>query len=350
MASWLAGRERVAGDARPSRRWPARPRHHWPVRRPPRRRAGRWPGRAARSTRPARPDRRRGGGDGLQQRLGGRGCSRSARGQAAADRDERGEGGVRSPPASRCRARPASGRGHGEPTRIGDDQLVALEAQQAVGDEVGEQPVHGLARAADHPGQLGLGERPGQADLAAAAAPPDRRPGSPAARATSRRRWRASRPGRSRKWRSSTWAVSRRISAASDASSAWRRGGCSSTRRSNASRRRTSVGHRVDGDGRRRAWRAVEQGELAEEPAGPDRRQDGRLGAVVGGQGDLDLALGHDEQGIAGVAGVEHGLAPPEAARAEGRRRPGPGTRRRARRTGGRHAARRSPRLPRGRR
>ncbi len=33
-------------------------------------------------------------------------------------------------------------------------------------DEIGQEPVDRLARAADHPGQLGLGERPGQASLA----------------------------------------------------------------------------------------------------------------------------------------------------------------------------------------
>jgi len=50
----------------------------------------------------------------------------------------------------------------------------------------------------------------------------------------------ASRPGRSRKWRSSTWPVSRRISVASEASSARRRLGSVSIRSRNAPRELSS--------------------------------------------------------------------------------------------------------------
>ena len=47
---------------------------------------------------------------------------------------------------------------------VGDDQLLVLEAQDAVVDELGQQPVHALPRTADHRRQVGLGVGPVQLD------------------------------------------------------------------------------------------------------------------------------------------------------------------------------------------
>ena len=44
---------------------------------------------------------------------------------------------------------------------------------------------------------------------------------------------------------------------------------------------------RVQGDRRRRPWGAIEQRQLAEEAARADRRQDGRLGPLIGRDRDL---------------------------------------------------------------
>jgi len=70
---------------------------------------------------------------------------------------------------------------------------------------------------------------------------------------------------------------------------------------------------RLDRHRRRRAWGAVEQGELAEEVTGSKRRED-RFVAGVGGERDLDRAGHHDEQRVTRVADMEHGLAAAEPA------------------------------------
>ena len=92
----------------------------------------------------------------------------------------------------------------------------------------------------------------------------------------------------------------------------------SSTRRSKASRRRTSVSTRSTATAVADLARAVEQRELAEEPARSDDGQDRRLAAVLGRDQDLDRPARHDEQGVAGIAAVEDRLATPEATRAQG--------------------------------
>ncbi len=81
--------------------------------------------------------------------------------------------------------------------------------------------------------------------------------------------------------------------------------------------------HGLEGDRRRRSRSPIEQRELAEEPARADRRQDRGLGAVIGGQGDLDLAVGDDEQRVARVTGMEDRLVAPEASWPQGRRHEG---------------------------
>ena len=75
---------------------------------------------------------------------------------------------------------------------------------------------------------------------------------------------------------------------------------------------RKDVGlRRLDGDRGRGARRSVEQGELAEEVARTERRED-RLVARIGGQGDLDGTRHHDEQRVARVAEVEDRLVAPK--------------------------------------
>ena len=76
---------------------------------------------------------------------------------------------------------------------------------------------------------------------------------------------------------------------------------------------------RLERDGGRRARGTVEQRQLSEEPAGPDGREDGGLGAVVGRDRGLDRALRHQEQRVSGISSMEDRLALAEATRAKGR-------------------------------
>ena len=330
---------RSAGPGR-RRRWPAagRSRRHSrrcprsrsmpspttspsPGRRPRRRRAGPWPGRAGRSTTPARRARSPPSATTrVQQRLGRAGAARrSAASRRRRDRDERGEGGgavaagssAPSPPRRRSR------RAARQAARVGDDQVVALEAQQARprrSRRAAGSP-SGASRRSCPPAPPGCTARAGGSRPAAGRRSSS---GSPLCRASSRRRCRARRPGRSRKWRSSTWAVSRRISAASAARSARRRAGCSSTRRSNASRRRTWVSTASMATAVAERGAPSSRASSPKNPPGPMVVRMAGSEPSSGGQGDLDLALGDDEQGVARVAGMEDGLAPPEASRAEG--------------------------------
>ncbi len=68
-------------------------------------------------------------------------------------------------------------------------------------------------------------------------------------------------------------------------------------------------GDRVERHGGGRPARTVEQGQFAKEATGADRREDGRLRAVIGRERDLDQTGRDDEQGIAGIAGVKDRLA-----------------------------------------
>ena len=72
---------------------------------------------------------------------------------------------------------------------------------------------------------------------------------------------------------------------------------------------------RLECDRGRRPGGPVEQGQLTEERAGVDRRDD-RLVTLLGRQADLDRAGRDDEQRVAGVALVEEHLAAPEPAAA----------------------------------
>ncbi len=352
VAGALGGRGPVeAGIGWPRRRWPAagpwsrrsprcRPRRRWSgrsrpgpaVRRRRRRSGGRatgswtaieaaWASRmvtaasatAVRTGRPATGSRR------------GAAASRRPTAASAATAAVDGPGRPGIPAAVRRRAVRLARRAHRRAAAAsraasGMTSTSPSKRSRPLGHEVGEQAVHRLARAADHARQLGLGVGPGQAMLARR-----RSSSGPASGAMTRSRWRARRPGRSRKWRSSTWAVRRRISPARVASSARRSSGSVSSSRSKASRRSTLRLDRVEGHGGRRARGAVEQGQLAEEAARADRRQDGRLGAVVRGDGDLDRAAGHEVQGVARVTGMEDGLATPEAPWSEAPRRPSAG-------------------------
>src|SRR5450755_2857823 len=49
--------------------------------------------------------------------------------------------------------------------QVGDQELLALEPDQAPGDEVLEEPVHGLTGAPDHARKIGLGVRPFEGDI-----------------------------------------------------------------------------------------------------------------------------------------------------------------------------------------
>ena len=69
---------------------------------------------------------------------------------------------------------------------------------------------------------------------------------------------------------------------------------------------------RLDRDRRRRARRPVEQCQLAEDVAGPERRED-RLVAGVARQHDLDRPRHDDEQRVARVAEMEDDLAASES-------------------------------------
>ena len=66
--------------------------------------------------------------------------------------------------------------------------------------------------------------------------------------------------------------------------------------------------------GGRGAWRAIEEGQLAEDVTVVERRQDGLLAGFRRDR-DLHLAGDDDEQGVTRVAGVEDDLAAPEASR-----------------------------------
>ncbi len=108
--------------------------------------------------------------------------------------------------------------------------------------------------------------------------------------------------------------VSRRSSPASEARSASRTAGSVAISSRNVLARQDDRLGRDERGRARRARRAVEQRDLAEDVAGPERRQD-RLVAGLGRQRDLDLARHDDEQRVARIAGVEDDLAAPEAAR-----------------------------------
>ena len=75
-------------------------------------------------------------------------------------------------------------------------------------------------------------------------------------------------------------------------------------------------GGRVERDGGRGAWRAVQQCELTEEVTRPERRDD-RLLAFGGREDDLHRAARDDMERVAGIALVEDRLALAEAASAE---------------------------------
>src|SRR4029078_10575316 len=62
--------------------------------------------------------------------------------------------------------RPSPVHGLRKPGRIGDAQVVPLEPQETLRDKVSQQPVHGLARATDHAGELTLRIRPRLTHLA----------------------------------------------------------------------------------------------------------------------------------------------------------------------------------------
>ncbi len=269
-----------------------------------------------------------GGGDPAGERAQGEHC-----GFGGALARVRGPGRVRGRIAVGHRRAASASRAASGMTRV-----VAVEAQQTLFDEVREQPVHRLARATDHAGQLGLGVRPRQAVLAGrrsgVVGPVDLgRPvldrtqqvaGQPARQveevevldlggqpADLGRERRQQRPAELR------LLVDQAIE------------------RIPAQHARLDT---VQRDRRGRARRTVEQRQLAEEPARPDRGQDRRLGAVVRGKGDLHEAGGDDEQGVARVAAVEDDLAAAESTRAQGRPRRGRWTRRRGRRRDGRPA------------
>ncbi len=189
-----------------------------------------------------------------------------------------------------------------------------LDPDEPVVDELPEELVHALTGRPDHRRQVALGVRPVEPDR------PVRSPARPAPLA-SRSRRAAIRPVMSRKWSSSTWSVSRRSSPARAARRASRRGRLGVDQEAEPIARQDQRLGRLERDRGGRAGRAVEEGQLAEEVAGPHRRQD-RLVALLGGQHDLHGAGGDDEQRVARVALVEQDLAASEPAGPETGREP----------------------------
>ncbi len=201
--------------------------------------------------------------------------------------------------------RPASGMTSSSPSN----------RSEALGHEVGQEPVHRLARAADHPGQLALGVWPRKTVLAdeqvgvgrVAAARERQRPQDVPSEPTGQvqemevldlRREPADLAGQGDQDRvaEDRLVVDERVERVTP----------------------QDVGLAgVERDRRRRARRPVEQRQHPEETARPDRREDGRLRSVVRRDRDLDRAVGHDEQRVARVAGVEDRLALAEPARPE---------------------------------
>ena len=74
---------------------------------------------------------------------------------------------------------------------------------------------------------------------------------------------------------------------------------------------------RLDSHDRRRVRCPVEDGQLPEELARAEDRDDRGLGALVGWQDHLDGSARHDEQGVAGVALVKDRLGLAKAPEAE---------------------------------
>ena len=97
---------------------------------------------------------------------------------------------------------------------------------------------------------------------------------------------------------------------------------------------------RPEGGRGRRPRSSVEEGELAEEPARSDRRQDRRLRPVLGRHGDLDRAIRDDVQRITRVVLVEDDFAALVPPRAQRRREQVQRRRRRGQRTAGRQPER----------
>ena len=173
---------------------------------------------------------------------------------------------------------------------------------QARIDQLAEQLVDALARAADHRGEVGLGVGPVEAR-------PRRTPGIGVAREPARRI--ARRPARSRKWSSSTWPVTRRSSPGRPVSSASRRPGSWSSSSRKHRRGRARVSDALERDRGRRPRRPVQQGELAEEVARAQGGDD-RLLALRRWQDDLDRAVADHVQRITRVALVEDHLVASE--------------------------------------
>ena len=135
----------------------------------------------------------------------------------------------------------------------------------------------------------------------------------------------ASRPGRSRKWSSSTWPVSRRSSVTRPANRARRSCRLVLDELVEAVAAQDERLGRLDRDGGRGVRRAVEQGQLTEEVAPGERRDDRAFLALGRRQDDLDRARLDDVERVARVALVEDRLvlaiAPdPERRGAQGER------------------------------
>ena len=186
--------------------------------------------------------------------------------------------------------------------------VVLLDPDQALGGEVGEQAVHGLARPADHRRQLGLGERPREADLAVgvrvglAGHPHD-----PARQAAGQVEEvelpdvvgeAAQLADEAREQRAPQAGVLVDQAVEGVAAEDERLGGLERDR----------------GGG---VLRAVEQGQLAEEVARAEGRDDRALLALGVGQDDLHGAGLDDVERVAGVALVEDRLVPPVAPAAQ---------------------------------
>ena len=199
----------------------------------------------------------------------------------------------------------------GERVGIGDDDVSRSICTSPSSTRLAEQPVHALARAADHRCQIGLRIGPAQADLA-------RLDFGLGFRARRVRRI-ASRPARSRKCSSSTWPVSRRSSRASPNEQRVAQARDRVEQLAEDRPRQDQRLGRLERGGRGRARRAVEQRQLAEEVARPQRGDD-RLLPFRRGQHDLDRAGADDVQRVARVALVQDHFVAPEAAHAQSAR------------------------------
>ena len=204
----------------------------------------------------------------------------------------------RADPAARCAS---------EAVEVDDDDAVPLEADEAVVGEHAEELVHALTRAADHRGQVALGQRRPQ---------PDRAVSELLARFRGKSGEARSEPAGDVEEvefldmvrQAAELRGERREQGVAD-------GGLRGEQLAKLGPRQDERLSWFQGRGGGGSRRPVEEGQLAEDIARSEGRED-RLVAGVGWEHDLDRPAHDDEQGIPGVAEMEDHLAPAEPPRA----------------------------------